>query len=77
MKKVLILCVGVLAFACNSGSNNTAGEDVGNINSAENVEENSQENISPQLNTEEGTDNSRLEVDTIRSAESAQEQKQD
>ena len=64
MSKALILCVSMLAFACINNADKTFGEDAGNINARENVEENSQENISPQLKDEGGTGN-RLEVDTI------------
>ena len=77
MKKILILGVSVFAFACNSSSNNSAGEDVeGDINSKEHVEDYTHENRSPQLK-EQNSSGTRFEVDTIRSAESAQEQAKD
>ena len=75
MKKVLILCGCLLAFGCNNSADKTAGEDAGSINNPENVEENSQENISPQLKDEAGTNN-RLEVDTISTSGSNYKQNQ-
>lgn len=74
MKKVLILFSSVLVFACGDNTKNTTGEEGGNnINSSEHVEDITHENRSPQL-TEEAGSETRYNVDTIRSAESAKEQ---
>ncbi len=59
-------------FACGDASTN---EGSGNLNSEENVNDNSGENISPQLETDADS-TSRLEVDTISSATGAKKQSQ-
>jgi hypothetical protein len=77
MKKTFILLGSVFVFACGDNAKNTAGEEAdGNINSSEHVEDMTHENRSPQLKEAAGSD-TRYEVDTIRSAESAKKQSQD
>ena len=70
MKKIIILLVTSIAFAC-GGKDNEGTQSSDAANSVDNVEENSGDNISPQL---EDSAN-RLEVDTVKSATGAQKQK--
>jgi protein involved in sex pheromone biosynthesis len=69
MKKLIVLGVlsaSTLLYSCN---NNTGSNSNGDKNSTDNVEEHSGEEITPQAKID--SDSTRLEVDTISSAESA------
>jgi hypothetical protein len=75
MKKLLIIFLGAIIVACGNASDRSANEGSGTLNSEENVEDNSGENISPQLKTDADS-TSRLEVDTVSSATGAKRQGQ-
>jgi hypothetical protein len=70
LKKSAIVCsivaASVFAFACNNDANRDNND---SRNSPDHVEEHSQEEITPQVS--EGSDSTRLQVDTVSSAESA------
>ena len=68
MKKILIILAAIVGLSCGG---NKSEQPSGEVNSAENVDENSGDNISPQL-----TDSAdRLEVDTVNSASGVEAQK--
>lgn len=71
MKKILMLLVIATALSCNSRSDRQSNVEQSSRNEDDNVEENSGENISPQL--EDSTD--RFNVDSISSAQEANEKK--
>ena len=60
------VAVSMLASACGTNTNRDTND---SRNSADHVEDNSQEEITPQVS--EGSDSTRLQVDTVSSAESA------
>ncbi len=74
MKKVLIVALGFLTFACGE-SGNTAGNSNNGTNIDESVEKGAGNEVSPQLQTE-GDSATRLEVDTVSSSTEANQQKQ-
>lgn len=69
MKKIILVLTAVIALACGDNREKSAGS----LNSEENVDANSGESISPQL--EDSAD--RLEVDTVSSHSEVEKQKDD
>ena len=73
MKKLFIICIGAIAFACGDAANQSADEGVNAETPAGEVEEYSGEEITPQVDLDSGS-NERLEVDTVSSARGAEEE---
>lgn len=73
MEKLIILFFGALTIACGETSKQSSEQEVDQVNSEENVEDYSGENITPQVDLDSGSNES-LEVDTISSAEGTEGQ---
>jgi hypothetical protein len=76
MKKLIWIFtfLAIVVLGCdNKNTNATNGEN--ERNSAEHVDQNSEEEITPQVSSD--GDSTLLDVDTVSSAESAKERKQD
>lgn len=72
MKKLLFVLIAAFTFSCGETSNQSNDESVGTQNSSDNdVEEFSGEHITPQVEADSAT--SRLDVDSISSAEEAEQ----
>ncbi|WP_276498963.1 hypothetical protein [Pontibacter litorisediminis] len=75
MKKIGIIALGAMAFACSESADNTATEaNTDGPGIEESVEAGAGEEITPQVELDSG-DNRRLEVDTI-SRETTEQQQQ-
>ena len=62
MKKLSILFIVMITFACSTTTNDTANGETDDIYIEENVDEYAGENITPQVDLDSGN-NDRLEVD--------------
>ncbi|NDK55793.1 hypothetical protein [Pontibacter fetidus] len=74
MKKLLIIALGVFAFACGDTGNKENETTNDAPATEEGMDAGAGEDVSPQLEVDD--DSARLEVDTISTATEANEQKQ-
>ena len=72
MKKLSMLLIATITFACSTPTNDTTNEETNDIYIEENVDEYAGENITPQVDLDSGN-NDRLEVDVEDTVSSAQE----